>query len=138
MGVTARRSTPAGFSRRRFIVAGLATAAMTLAPGRTARSQDEALQTCLASLVRDGESYRRVGLLYRRSNPAAADIGELRRQLGEPAGREPLFLLGLSPAARRRWFVDRCRRDFEQGKVEPFGGWLFAASELRLAALLAA
>ena len=134
----ARRSTSAGLSRRRLIVAGLATAAMTLAPGRAARSQDEALQTCLASLVRDGESYRRVGLLYRRYNPAAADIGELRRQLGEPAGREPLFLLDLSPAGRRQWFVNRCRRDFERGEVELFDGWLFAACELRLATLLAA
>jgi hypothetical protein len=89
-------------------------------------------------MVEDAESYRRVGLLYRRSSPRAADLGELCRQLGEPAGRAPLFLLDLPVAERRRWFVDRRRRDFAQGRVELFGGWLFAACELRLAALLAA
>jgi len=119
------------------MVAGVATAAASFIAG-TALGGPEDLQDCLASVVRDRESYRRVGLLYRRTNPPVADAAELRRQFGEPSGHEPVFLLSLSVAQRRRWFIDRCRRDFAQGNVELVGGWLFAASELRLALLLAA
>ncbi len=138
MGVAARRSTAIGVSRRGVIAAGLAAAAAALVPAAAARSQEGALRECLATLVEDAQSYRRIGLLYRSSNARASSLGELCRQLGEPPGCAPLFLLDLPVAARRRWFVDRCRRDFAQGKVELFGGWLFAACELRLAALLAA
>ena len=126
-----------GMSRRGLVLAGVAAAAASLAAG-VALGQPEDLADCLASVVEDRESYRRVGLLYRRANPSATDRGALRRQLGEPCGDEPAFLRDLSVAQRRRWFVERCRRDFERGNVEQVEGWLFAASELRLAALLAA
>jgi hypothetical protein len=119
------------------MIAGVATVAASFIAG-TALGRSGDLRDCLASVVKDRESYRRVGLLCRRTNPEAVDAGELRRQFGEPSGHEPLFLLSLSVAQRRRWFIDRCRRDFEQGNVELVDGWLFAASELRLAVLLAA
>ena len=131
----AAQAGAAGMSRRAFAVAGLAAAAIVLAP--VAPSPGEALQRCLASLVRDGESYREVGRLYRLANPALPGTAALRRQIAGAGGGAPLALLRLSVAERRRWFSGVCRREFARGDVEPFGGWLFAASELRLAALLA-
>jgi hypothetical protein len=111
-------------SRRRLLIAGVAAAGVALAGA--APGEAEALRAGLASLVRDPESYRRIGLAYRRANPSACDPGGL-----------PPFLAGLPVAERRRWFIERCRRDFAEGKVELVDGWLFAASELRLAVLLA-
>jgi len=127
-----------GTHRRAFIAAGLAAAAVALAPIAALPSTGEALQGCLASLASDRESYREVGRLYRVANPALPGPAALRRAFAGAAGGEPLFLLALSVAERRRWFSGVCRREFARGDVEPFGGWLFAASELQLAALLAA
>ena len=124
------------WSRRRLVLAGIASGA-GLAVAAMAPGQPQALRRCLATMVRDPASYRRFGLLYRRAHPAVADSAALQRQLGEPRGEEPFFLLGLSVPQRRRWFVERCRRDCAAGDVEAVEGWLLAASEIRLAVLLA-
>ena len=105
-------------------------AAMPLLAVR-ARPGPAPLITSLASLVGDPAAWRSVGRLYLAAHPEERARSRLLEALG--AGYRPFDPL----AARRAWFVARCRADFAGGRVERLAGWVMAQSELRLAALLA-
>ena len=89
------------------------------------------LTASFAALVGDPAAWRGVGRRYLAAHPGEASRAALLAALG--AGYRPLDPL----AARRAWFVARCRDDFAAGRVERLAGWVMAHSELRLAALLA-
>ncbi|MFO1056053.1 MAG: hypothetical protein U1E53_03705 [Dongiaceae bacterium] len=111
-------------SRRAFCAAA-PLLAVRLQPGRAA------LSASLAALVGDPAAWRAVGRRRLAMHPEETRRATLLAALadGYPAGA-PL-------AARRAWFVARCRDDFAAGRVERVEGWVMARTELRLAALLA-
>ena len=125
--------TRTGWTRRRFGLAGTSAALGLLGTGDTAAAADAAAQLVEILPPRARRAAIRIGRLFLRSTAAGAGVADL---VAELAG-DGAFPAGAPLPLRRRWFEQRRRSDFAEGRTVWVGGWLLAQSEVRLCALCA-
>ncbi|HEX9799200.1 MAG TPA: hypothetical protein VGC00_03420 [Thermoanaerobaculia bacterium] len=123
-----------GVARRELV---LALAALSVAPGLLVscrrRPDPRALAAALAARLRRDEAVRALGRAVVATHPEESDAGALAARLAAELGWTP----DAPGAELDRRLGERVRDDFRLGRLLVVDSWRLAATEARVAALLA-
>jgi hypothetical protein len=123
---------------RRAILAALGAAAALLPAMRPAQALVAAPDPAarLVGLFKHPASARAIGAVYLAGHPEEADARRLI-ELVIGADGDPPAIRDMSDPELRAWLRGRLARDFATERIVKLDGWLLAATEVRLCALVA-